>query len=582
MSLLATLRRRHVDGLALHWQFAAATFAPALLAAALMHWALALPSAPCLAVLATGAVSALSAALLARRVGRALREFAVAAQQLRRSSPLDEINLPLRPISAELRHAGATLRRMVEVWRRRQRELLAQTEALGRRLKLRTHELSTLQDLSIGLASKSELHELIDEALGALEQTMAYTSASVWGRTDRDSGAQVVLMGYRHAAEAQDAAGGEGAAPVPREDLTGMRLSRANLQRYEQIEREGRPIVENRVRQSLLSWLWSWLADDARTSGLYRGTRAWMALPLKSREQVMGVLRVDHVEPDYFDEERMRLLAAVSSQTGLAMRHAQLLAREKDLAVVAERNRIARDLHDAVSQTLFAANVIAGTLSRLAERLDHPDAPALREQAEVLARLNRGALAEMRMLLFELRPDALKSTPLAELLQHAADAMASRGGIELTRRIGREDRLDDAVRVQIYRIVQEALSNIVRHSGASNALLEWRPDPQGRGGRLHIVDDGHGFDMAQARPGHFGLGNMAERAAAIGAAWALQSAPGEGTEIVLDLPGPSRPAWASGAAATSSVSSSLPASAVSPGENVACPASINDNRELEP
>jgi signal transduction histidine kinase len=483
------------------------------------------------AVLVTAGLSALASAVLAHRVGRALRQISAATQGLRRSTPADDLNLPLQSGSAELQRASASLRRLVEVWRRRQRELIVQTETLGRRLELRMHELSTLQDLSIGLASKTELHELVDEALGALEQTMAYTSASVWSRTRREEGGQVVLMGYRQNEGESD--------QLPTDDLTGMRLSRSNLQRYEHIEREGEPLIENRVRHSLLSWLWSWLSDDARTSGLYRGTKAWMAVPLKSRETVMGVLRVDHQEPDFFDAERVRLLTAVGSQTGLAMRHAQLLAQQKDQAVVAERNRIARDLHDAVSQTLFAANVIAGTLSRLAARVaegeDGLNATALQEQAAALERLNKGALSEMRLLMYELRPDALQHLPLAELLQHALDALACRGTIEVSQRLTGEDRLPSKIRIHLYRIAQEALSNIARHSGAGHAVVEWIVSESGKGGRLRIADDGHGFTPGASPPGHFGLSNMVERAAEIGATWSLTSGPEEGTEIRLEL-----------------------------------------------
>lgn len=521
------LRRRHFHSRPLAWQFASVILVPTLFVVAVLHWGLGADPAVVWAVLVTAALCATVSAALAYRVARALRQISSASQLLRRSGPGEDINLPLQPGSAELQRASASLRRLVEVWRRRQRELIAQTETLGQRLELRMHELSTLQDLSIGLASKTELHELVDEALGALEQTMAYTSASVWSRTARDEGGQVVLMGYRQNDSESD--------HLPTDDLTGMRLSRSNLQRYEHIEREGQPIVENRVRQSLLSWLWSWLSDDARTSGLYRGTRAWMAVPLKSRETVMGVLRVDHQEPDFFDAERVRLLTAVGSQTGLAMRHAQLLSQQKDQAVVAERNRIARDLHDAVSQTLFAANVIAGTLGRLARREEGPNAAALQEQAAALERLNKGALSEMRLLMYELRPDALQHLPLAELLQYAIDALACRGTIEVSQRLSREDRLPSKARIHLYRIAQEALSNIARHSGASHAVVEWIVSDSGRGGRLRIADDGHGFDPADAPPGHFGLGNMAERAAEIGAAWTLTSGPDEGTEIRLEL-----------------------------------------------
>jgi NarL family two-component system response regulator LiaR len=480
---LDKLRRRHFDSRPLVWQFSLLILAPALLVAALLHGVAHVSGEVIVAVLVTAVLAALAAGALAWRLGRVLRELASGIHTLRRSpAAAHEINVPLLGVSAELQRASAALRRLIEVWRRRQLQLIAQTETLGRRLALRTHELTTLQDLAIGLASKSELRELIDEALGALEQTMAYSSASVWSRLDRASGGKVVLMGYRQGDMAT-------AGLSSGEDLTGMRLSRANLQRYEQIERDGRPIVENRVRQSLLSWLWSWLADDARTSGLYRGTKAWMAVPLKSRETIIGVLRVDHDEPDYFDDERVRLLSAVASQTGLAMRHAQLLAQQKDMAVVAERSRIARDLHDAVSQTLFAANVLAGTLVRLSERIEAPESAAIRAQATALERLNKGALAEMRLLMFELRPDALQATPLADLLQQAIEALACRGTIDITQRLAPHDRLPSATRVQIYRIAQEALSNIGRHSCAQYALVEWVVGDDGRGGRLRIVDD---------------------------------------------------------------------------------------------
>lgn len=526
--MFARLRRRHFDSRPLPWQFAGLIIVPAAVACSTLHWGFHVDSQVVLAVGLTAAAATSLTVWQALRVTQALRQIGASTQALRRSTPDDPSNFPLQTASAELQRASASLRRLVEVYKRRQLLLMSQAEVLGRRLEMRTHELSTLQDLSIGLASKSELHELVDEALGALEQTMAYSSASVWSRTDRESGAQVVLMGYRQVED-------DAASPVTPEDLTGMRLSRTNLQRYEQIEREGRPIIENRVRQSLLSWLWEMLSDDARTSGLYRGTRAWMAVPLKSRDTVMGVLRVDHEEPDYFDDERVRLLNAVGSQTGLAMRHAQLLSQQKDMAVVAERNRIARDLHDAVSQTLFAANVIAGTLGRLASREEGSAATAIREQAAVLERLNKGALAEMRLLMFELRPDALQQTPLADLLQHAIEALASRGHIEITQRLARQDNLPSATRVQIYRIAQEALSNIGRHSGASHAVIEWMVADGGQNLRLRIADDGHGFDPSQQHPGHFGLSNMAERAAEIGASYSITSGPDEGTEIRVEI-----------------------------------------------
>ncbi len=471
--------------------------------------------------------STTAAVIGAWHTGRDLLALAESARAVRRSESEEE--LPLQKLSAcdELQRASRALSRLVEQQRERQRALKARVEELGVRLELRTHQLTTLEDLSVGLADKEELHELVDEALGALEQALSYTSASVWSRSDTHPEADVVLMGYRHIDEALVA-----------EDLRGARLSRQNLQRFAEIERQGQPVVENRVRQGLLSWLWSFLSDDARTSELYRGTRAWMAVPMKSRDRVMGVLRVDHSEPDFFDVERMRLLTAVGSQTGLAMRHAELLAQQKDIAVLAERNRIARDLHDAVSQTLFAANLLAGSVGRAldveAEAEVSKRSQALRDKVRTIERLNRGALAEMRMLLFELRPDALDEAPLAELVGHAAEAAVCRHDVVIERHIGSDRDLTSAQRVNLYRIVQEALSNIVRHSGATHVLVSWeKTGPET--GTLRIADDGSGFDPEQPKPGHFGLSHMVQRAADIGAKWALTSAPGQGTEIRVDL-----------------------------------------------
>ena len=473
-----------------------------------------------------GGLVTAACAVLMWRVELRLRMLADAAQALRhggeqlgRNFPRDTSSLGLRRTSTQLRHLVCTLHQRLRV-------LTAANATLANQLTTRTHELTTLATLSIGLSQRTDVYGLIDEALGALEQTMAYSSASVWGRPPATTQGPVVLMGYRSPSHAQE---GE-----PAGALTGMRLSRQHLERFEQIERERQPVIENRARQSLLSWLWTKLTDDARTSALYRSTRAWMAVPLTSREQVLGVLRVDHHEPDFFDVERARLLQAVGSQTALAIRHAQMLEREREVAVMAERNRIARELHDAVSQTLFAANVVAGTLARGAERpQDEASMAALAEQARTLEQLNRGALSEMRLLMYELRPDAMEQTPLTDLLGHAIDALRSRTEIDVAHDLQRDEVVSPGVRMQFYRIAQEAFSNIARHAGARQVSVRWRTSADGAA-QLRIADDGLGFDPSKSHPGHFGLENMRSRAAEVGARLEIDSVPGQGTVLTVE------------------------------------------------
>jgi signal transduction histidine kinase len=194
-----------------------------------------------------------------------------------------------------------------------------------------------------------------------------------------------------------------------------------------------------------------------------------------------------------------------------------------------ERERVARKLHDALSQTLFAANLLAGTLAR-AEDLGE----AARGQALTLERLNRSALADMRMMLFELQPEAIDSVRLPELLQHAVDSLAGRGGVKVTTAISHEPGPPTPVRREVYHIALEALSNIGRHSGASNVHVAWAIQAGGRG-RLDILDDGRGFNPEVLSAGCAGLELMQRRAAGMGAELSIKSAPSEGTELKLEI-----------------------------------------------
>jgi signal transduction histidine kinase len=249
---------------------------------------------------------------------------------------------------------------------------------------------------------------------------------------------------------------------------------------------------------------------------------------------VLGVMRIDHQEPEFFDAERARLLTAVGSQAALAMRHTQLQAQGRELAVLSERQRIARDLHDAVSQTLFASQLLAGTLVQSLRRPQPPEPAMLASQVQALERLNRAALAEMRLLMYELRPEAIESAPLAELLQNTIDTITARGDLVVEHTLAREVGFPPALRLHLYRIAQEALSNLVRHSGATRATVEWTVHTP-ESATLRIQDNGVGFDPVAPKPGHFGLDNMRSRAEEIGARLTVNSSPGLGTEILIQL-----------------------------------------------
>lgn len=257
-----------------------------------------------------------------------------------------------------------------------------------------------------------------------------------------------------------------------------------------------------------------------------------MATPLKYEGKPAVQMIVSDITERKKAQDALRQLNAELEQR-VAERTAALKAQYQRQATLEERQRLARDLHDVVSQTLFSASVIAETLPRLWER--SPD--QVRRGLDELHRLTRGALAEMRALLLELRPEALAQTNLADLLRQLASALAGRTDLELTLAIEPAPALPGEVRLGLYRIAQEALNNVVNHARARR--VEIALAALGDGVSLAIRDDGQGFDPDTVRPGRLGLGILGERAAAIGATLAISSAPGAGTEISVAWPGES-------------------------------------------
>src|SRR6266545_4609494 len=186
-----------------------------------------------------------------------------------------------------------------------------------------------------------------------------------------------------------------------------------------------------------------------------------------------------------------------------------------------------RDLHDAVTQTLFSTSLIADVLPRLWERDQNEGLRRLNE----LRQLTRGALAEMRALLLELRPATLSEVGVGELLRQLTEAITGRARVPITLTVDGQPQLQPDVQIALYRIAQEALNNVARHANASQAAvyLHGRVDEI----ELRISDDGQGFDPSCIALEHLGLGIMRERAEAIGATLHIEAQPGSGTQVVI-------------------------------------------------
>ena len=197
-------------------------------------------------------------------------------------------------------------------------------------------------------------------------------------------------------------------------------------------------------------------------------------------------------------------------------------------AITAERNRLARELHDAVTQTLFSASLIADVIPRIWKR--NPDEGM--QNLEELRQLTRGALAEMRTLLLEMRPESLERSDIKSLLTQLADAFIGRVRVPVSLVIQGDCELTHEVKIVFYRIAQEALNNIAKHAGARHVTLHLDCQPGHM--NLCIQDDGLGFDVGSVPPDHMGIAIMRERASSIGACLKIDSQVGQGTTVELD------------------------------------------------
>lgn len=252
---------------------------------------------------------------------------------------------------------------------------------------------------------------------------------------------------------------------------------------------------------------------------------AYLAVPLIVQGAVYGMISLYYTEAQEFGEEVISLGMTFADQAALAIENARLRIQVEQSAVLTERNRLARELHDAVTQTLFSASLIAEVLPRIWERNPEEGQRRLRE----LRQMTRGALAEMRTLLLELRPTALLEADTVELFRHLTNAFTGRTQVPVRLLLDLQTTLAPEQKVVFYRISQEALNNVAKHAAASEVVLNL----SGWDGEIELVitDNGRGFDPKSVPPDHLGLGIMRERAESIGATFEISSAPGEGTTI---------------------------------------------------
>jgi signal transduction histidine kinase len=259
---------------------------------------------------------------------------------------------------------------------------------------------------------------------------------------------------------------------------------------------------------------------------------SFLGVPLLFKGDIVGAFYLSDKEGgfDQHDEDLVRVLAA---HAAVVVEHARLFEASREASIAEERDRLARDLHDALTQRLFSLNL---TLEAASATVDVDPAVA-RETLGQARRLVESALDELRSLIFELRPAALETDGLVGSVRKHADLLQRAHGLAL-RVSGDEDgaTLDPEVERHLFRVIQEALSNVVRHASASAATVSLDVTPEAVA--VVVEDDGVGFDPEERTIAsrRLGLTSMRERMAAVGGELEVTSAPGKGTTVRATVP----------------------------------------------
>lgn len=411
--------------------------------------------------------------------------------------------------------------RLQEAVAQRTREIARANALLEQRVQERTRELETLLELSQNVTSTLELRPLLRLILEQLKMVVDYTAAGVYLYEEEEDGTGMLrLLHYQ--------------GPLDERDLSALWPSRrrplsAAPHQRDVIERRA-PLLIPDLRAD------TELARAFCETMAYLGDRiayaaTWMGVPLLARGRLIGLLACDHDEANHYDERDVRLAAAFAGYAAAAIENAQLYAQARSLAVLQERQRLARELHDSVSQALYGISLGTLTARRLWER-DRPD--DAQEALTYAHSLAESALTEMRALIFELHPESLDREGLVAALEKQAAALRARDDVTVETDLCSEPQAPLSVKETLYRVAQEALHNVAKHARAGRVTLDLAQSDDYL--TLTVRDDGRGFDPQQPFPGHLGLRSMRERVEQVGGNFALHSVPGRGTEIKAEVP----------------------------------------------
>lgn len=430
-----------------------------------------------------------------RRIMRPINELTDAAQEMAGG------NFRQRIVAS----TGDELEELAGQFNRMASELQSLYDDLEQRVVTRTRELASLNTLA-GVVSRSlDLDEVIGDALDEALAIMGMVKGQAFLL---DEATQCLhLMAHRGLSENL----------VRRTEVLPLGASVAGL-----AAREGRP-----VSRKVADYPEGWLKDLVQQEGL----ELVVSTPLMVKERTVGAIDLSASQVREIEPEELALLAAIGHQIGVAVENARLYEQAQQLAVIEERNRLARDLHDSVMQALYGVTLCAEAAAR---QLEAGQSALANNHLKDIRDTTEEALREMRLLIFELRPSVLRRDGLVVALRSRLESVEERVGIKGRLDLACHERLPAETEEGLYRVAVEALNNALKHANADR--VDVRLALENGFVVLEIADDGVGFDPALAREGGgFGLRGMEERVARLGGTFSITSRPGGGTRVRVEV-----------------------------------------------
>jgi PAS domain S-box-containing protein len=395
------------------------------------------------------------------------------------------------------------------------RDITEQVQArqlLEQRVEERTRELSSLLEISHTVASTLNLNPLLGLILDQLKTVIDYTGAAILVV----EGEELIVLDNR--------------SPIQEVQFMQFHFPLKNLGSIWEtmISRETIIMPDVRDATSLAQAFRIALGELGETTFSY--VRACMIVPLALKEEVLGMLVLTSGKEETFTTHHSELALAIANQAAVAIENARLYEQAQALAAIEERQRLARELHDSVSQAIYGISLGVHTARMQLDR----NPKDLAESLDYVLELAEAALIEMRALIFELRPESLETEGLVTALTKQAAALQARQDIVVKLELDKEPDLPLKVKQDIYRIVQEALHNTIKHARANQVVL--RLEESSNEVIMEIYDDGRGFDASASFPGHLGLHSMRERVTNLGGTLQIESTEGKGTTICIHIP----------------------------------------------